>query len=301
MIGNGINRITGVVSWNDVLKKIGGVVHDRESRPPNTLIYERAILEFPKHKDGIRRVEFDVKSVIAEEMKGMPVSSMYQDLFKLGFNHYMSTNYDYAFRDSILKDNRFSHRGESTEGIYSVRRYTSIMKGTQELCKVWQVHGELGHARTIMLGVDQYSGSVGRIDAYVKGNYSYGPVRDKVRCESIRRKLANGGTWDGVSWVELFFHTDVHILGFGLDYSEIDLWWVLVRRARMMNDNGVSNVVHNKVYYYAAGLDEDRLALLDSMHVTVVNTPKPSILKDEFGFYRDNLIRSISEIRRVSK
>lgn len=28
--------------------------------------------------------------------------------------------------------------------------------------------------------------------------------------------------------------TDVHIIGFGMDFSEIDIWWLLSKRARLM-------------------------------------------------------------------
>ena len=40
--------------------------------------------------------------------------------------------------------------------------------------------------------------------------------------------------FDNLSWVELFFRTNLYIIGFGMDFSEIDIWWLLNKRARFM-------------------------------------------------------------------
>ena len=37
------------------------------------------------------------------------------------------------------------------------------------------------------------------------------------------------------SWIDKFILDDVYFLGFGLDYSEIDLWWLLQRKHRQPN------------------------------------------------------------------
>ncbi|MCJ8326248.1 MAG: hypothetical protein MJK08_04015 [Campylobacterales bacterium] len=47
-----------------------------------------------------------------------------------------------------------------------------------------------------------------------------------------------------------FFNTDIHILGFGLDYSEIDLWWILNKRARL----GRTQKLKNKIFFYTKKL-----------------------------------------------
>jgi hypothetical protein len=35
------------------------------------------------------------------------------------------------------------------------------------------------------------------------------------------------------SWLDVFFRDDIHIVGLGLDYTEIDLWWALTYKARL--------------------------------------------------------------------
>ena len=49
------------------------------------------------------------------------------------------------------------------------------------------------------------------------------------------------------SWIDLFFTTNVHIIGFGLDYSEQDIWWILNKRKRYMYEN--KGNIRNKIHY----------------------------------------------------
>lgn len=50
------------------------------------------------------------------------------------------------------------------------------------------------------------------------------------------------------SWIDHIFMSDVYIVGLGLDYSEIDLWWLLDRRQRMLRGDGVMK--QNKIVYF---------------------------------------------------
>ena len=64
----------------------------------------------------------------------------------------------------------------------------------------------------------------------------------------MARKLVND-TFDNVSWAELMFRTNVYIVGFGMGFSEIDIWWLLNKRARMIQeDKCISNTI---TYLYA--------------------------------------------------
>ena len=38
------------------------------------------------------------------------------------------------------------------------------------------------------------------------------------------------------SWVDIFLRDDVHIVGYSLDYSEIDLWWLIIHKERLRID-----------------------------------------------------------------
>jgi hypothetical protein len=84
--------------------------------------------------------------------------------------------------------------------------------------------------------------------------------------------------FDNRSWAELFFNSNVHILGLSLDYSETDLWWILTKRARILSEEKTSSLVQNKIFYYSRHLTPEREGLLKSLHVNVV---KPDV--DNYG------------------
>ena len=51
---------------------------------------------------------------------------------------------------------------------------------------------------------------------------------------------------DNISWIELFFNSNIYIAGLTLDYSEIDIWWLLNKRARLLNE-GIK--IDNKIFF----------------------------------------------------
>jgi len=49
------------------------------------------------------------------------------------------------------------------------------------------------------------------------------------------------------SWVNLLTGTNVHIVGFGLAFEEIDLWYLLTRRKRKINQG---EPIDNHIFFY---------------------------------------------------
>jgi S-adenosylmethionine:tRNA-ribosyltransferase-isomerase (queuine synthetase) len=49
------------------------------------------------------------------------------------------------------------------------------------------------------------------------------------------------------SWVDLFTETNVHIVGFGLAFEEIDLWYLLTRRMRRIKQG---EPISNQIFFY---------------------------------------------------
>ncbi|UBM61374.1 SIR2 family protein [Candidatus Sulfidibacterium hydrothermale] len=174
--GNGINRLSASnISWDDILKKIKGLRMFDDDTLPNTMTYERIILEKPSiHKD-ILYDEFEVKKNIADLMKSIGTHRFYNEMYDLDVQHYLTTNYDYAFINTILERNDINTPifEYSSEDVYSVRRLKRISNKKQHKKHFWQIHGEIRKPATIMLGLDHYCGSIGKIDSYIKGGYSY--------------------------------------------------------------------------------------------------------------------------------
>src|SRR5690242_19226642 len=103
IFGNGINRLSDKnISWGHLLDLIKGVRKFNDSKLPNTMIYERIILERPDVNDDVLFDEFVVKKEIAGLMRDLVKNEIYTELFSLDVQNYLTTNYDYAFIDSIL-------------------------------------------------------------------------------------------------------------------------------------------------------------------------------------------------------
>jgi len=281
LFGNGINRLShNAVSWNDLLDKIKGTNTFSNGALPNTMVYERIFMEQHVAKKSQKADELKIKDSIAEAMLSQDSNEIFELLASLDVDNYLTTNYDYAFEKalSILPDKL------STEDIYSLRRKRKYITNSGEKY-LWNIHGEIEQAKSIMLGLDHYCGSVSKIDSYVKGTYKHKIDGKSINVESMLTKLKSE-SYCFTSWVDLFFSSNVHIIGLSLDYSETDIWWLLNKRARFAADGLVSN----KIYFYAESMDDEKMGLLKSFNVEVIIT---SVVNEDYKAMYKSVIGNI--------
>lgn len=291
--GNGLNRLLkSNISWNDLLAKIKGSNNFKNDDLPNTMIYERIVLQKLSKYDDILNDEFDVKMEIADLLDGIDGDQIYQELYKSNIQHYITTNYDYGFLKSIRIMPEVNEIHEySTEDVYSIRRRKRISNIQEAEKNFWQIHGEINKPATIMLGLDQYCGSIGKLNDYVKGAYKYQLEGNTVNEPSMEEKLRQN-EFTKSSWIELFFASDMHIVGFSFDFSESDLWWLLIRRARMKRTLRTSGFVKNSIHFYCDTIEDSKKALLESLLVKVHVLPLGKG-DDRYTEYYRSIIKSI--------
>lgn len=255
LFGNGLNYLSdNHVGWEELLKKIKGIDSFENTFLPNTMIYERALLsrchyESDKSSKNVRNIESDLKSEIANLLMKQKGNSIYNELSNLNIDNYITTNYDYAFEDSIKLSDKVGTVHYDNEKIYSIRRHKEFsLSASARKITLWHMHGELNNIKSIQLGLDHYCGGLSKMDSYIKGSY----VIDKVhqtKASSMSDKLSGIKPRDNESWIEHFFFSNLHIIGFSLDYSEVDIWWLLNKRARMILDN---EDIENEIIFYVA-------------------------------------------------
>ena len=284
LFGNGINRISeNSVSWSDLLKEVGGSASNYE-KMPNTMIYEKILMHnLIKIKnlgdDSIRTIEEKIKSEISEKLKSQRGNTVYSKLTNLSeTTNFLTTNYDDAFREGL----DFPAK-EKSEKIYSLRRK---YEANDKKCVLWKIHGDMNAPKSIMLGLDHYCGSIAKIKSYIYGDYLF----NTQKVMPIRDKLHNQNQFDSISWVELFFSHDIHIIGFSLDFSEIDIWWLLNKRARMLHDKDYP--IHNKIYYYTNEENKEKLELLRSVNVEICKIP---VEQNNYVSHYESAISAIQE------
>ena len=261
LFGNGLNRLTAEnPSWEELLQQ----TCQRGSAPlhgsvPYTLMHEnlflsdKADLSVPQRIEG-RTAEYKVKWKIANASLDLKENPYYHRLAKLNVQHYLTTNYDACLDFTLEKYGLHRVECSTQEFIYSIARYARYAKPDKWL---WNIHGFAKYPSSLMIGYNQFCGSINK-------------MKDLQSLEfPILERLRKGDT-KPLCWGDFFYTHDVHIIGLSLDYSDIDLWWMLSERKRLMKvyPELIQNQIH---YYYTADGKADRQfeQLLRSMGVTV--------------------------------
>lgn len=240
-LGNGFSRTVfqTIPSWSELFGGTDSAIKNY------TILYEA----FRLGEERCGQKEEDIKKELVEkidmEFSSEQVREDIQNLEHFGrrlsehhINHIITTNYDNGI-EFILREKcgycEQKQAGAFPERVYSIRTYkTFVHDKTGHSVKLWKIHGDLSRLPSIMLGFDQYCGSLSKITDYVKGRYKSTQDGSKVQCKKAMKEKCKTQEFDHISWIELFFRTNVYIVGFGMDFSELDIWWLLNKRARYM-------------------------------------------------------------------
>ena len=265
LVGNGFNLVSdGGASWNALLNKLAGTpktIHEEEVRAakPFTLWFEAVA-------SGTSRR--DLKQSIAEFLeKRLSPNKHHKDLMALGFEHILTTNYDYNLE--VAAGGGWMPNFPARENFYSLfRRRTA---GNRH---IWHIHGELDNVESIMLGHEQYSGYIHKIRSFLtSGIETNAKSRGGKPYISKFSQKNRSSVVDVECWVDLFLEHEVHIIGFGLDYTENHLWNLITEKQRLKK-KGLSiakAVFHRCSDKGQSTTDEARLSILSSLGVKVID------------------------------
>lgn len=309
LYGNGLNLLNeGTPSWEELLKGIAK--ESLDNNIPYTLKYEAVILKQPYREAPVRLltsdgkmlitsdgkvlfasgevIESKLKKDIAERVSVFEPNEIYKMMSELPVEHFMTTNYDNTLL-KVMGDNPIKSQNKQ-EQIYSIRRYYTLIGGQQ----YWPIHGNVESPRSIMLGFDHYCGALSKMESYVKGGYEMPEIGRMI---SITKRLEDG-IRDTLSWIDLFFCSDVHIIGQGLDYAEMDLWWILNKRRRIKQKD--AKLIKNRIVYYPDySIAKDKRQLLNGFDVRICDLndyPK----NDRYWIYREQLRNMKLRMRDVN-
>lgn len=216
LVGNGPNYFSAGVSWADVVRATAR--HARLSNQtekiihePLPLVYETIAARYP-HKEKAARLE------LAKQMLRLAPNPIHRDLMGLGWATTLTTNYDHCLERA--SGDSFVPANLASETTYSVFR-----RARSKNRSIWHIHGDLVGPRTMMLGMHHYCGYLQKLRAYLttkaeKSPFLFGDPAQPI--EGVRH-----------SWADLFLRDDVHIVGLGLSYAEVALWWLLGYKFRL--------------------------------------------------------------------
>lgn len=261
MFGNGLNMLTdGYMSWSDMVSVIK--INAKEDRIPFTLQYEAKIIDSNKsYLNANQEVLFKLKDVL----RGYQTNQVYKALGEIRAEHYITTNYDYAMKKTFVS---LGYKKPTKVGRdkYSIRRKHLFTKSGLNT-SIWHIHGEIDAITSIMLGLGYYGAKISRMKDYIDGKYSYKSGNSNITIGPLKTRLLEG-ILKPESWIDLFFISDVHILGSGLYYDEIDLWWLLTKRKELLASIKMK-VEPNKIIYYG-NVEQGKLELFHKLGIDVV-------------------------------
>ncbi|MBO4265729.1 MAG: hypothetical protein J5910_00900, partial [Lachnospiraceae bacterium] len=230
-----------------------------------TFLYEAHLLENQQSDNQFKRKLADRfrNNISVPNLKSgvEGIDTLADKLAEYNIDDIITTNVDRGIEIILCEKNGYKELMpedagcDVSEKVYSVRRKIGLKRGRHEL-SIWKIHGDIDNIASMSLGFDQYCGSLAKLENYLKGMY-YSSTG--IECKkSIWKKclentsVNNGGSFDGISWVELFFNSNVYIAGFGLDFAEIDIWWLLNKRKRMIKQ-GIP--IQNRIVYLYSSFD----------------------------------------------
>ena len=225
LLGNGILRLRGGVSWESLLSRIA--VNDEI---PDHVLREIPLAMRVEALCGADVEGARLRAAAEFEPTDACVTDTLRRLLRLPWDCVLTTNYTYEAEGVLLGKDRFDREDRRRalacmDG--SVRRrdnlhfcYIMERKGLPPL-PVWHIHGDLGRPESMILSYYSYAKAISRLQKY--NRQLKNAFQDAVEA---RRMVVPR------SWTDWFILGDVYTVGFGYDFSEFDLWWAAERKAR---------------------------------------------------------------------
>lgn len=168
----------------------------------------------------------------------LPEDAIHRELTTLKTDAIITTNYDYLLEYAFNKD--FVYKGRTNS------KYLWEATSAQQGVKFYHMHGMADNPDSICLGYEHYMGIVEKLRSKLNAK-----VKNRQSEMKIKKILAGEDGPTG-EWGELFYTTDVDIIGLGLTTAESDIWWLLTHRASIYYTNycDIRNYMKNQITYY---------------------------------------------------
>jgi len=247
LLGNGLSRAYNASSWDHFLDSINRKKDEfpvpKDINMPMPL---KIILLTDNHVGTAMKEnkEYFLKGFYDELDKG--ICEQIKKLFDCGFDYILSTNYSYELEYTIYGDKFTENRlksiqrylGERAEPKYMLQTFNQVNYEGKDI-DIWHIHGEARKPDSMIIGSDYYSRLTSRV-INVASSQDY-DAKDGKDINKVTIK----------NWVEAMLLGDIFVLGFGYDYSEQDLWWLLNRKANE------TKLLKGKTYYYEPNSSDD--------------------------------------------
>lgn len=231
LLGNGMLRLRGGVSWEALLTRIA----------LNDTIPDDVLREIPlaMRVEALCGVDVDGARTRAAgefEPSDACVTDALRRLLALPWDCVLTTNYTYEVEAVMLGRSRFGR--DERERALACMDGSVMRRDNLHFCyimerpdlpplPVWHIHGDLGRPDSMILSYYSYARTISRLQKYNR----------KLK-NAFQEAVEAGRMVTPLSWTDWFILGDVYSVGFGYDFSEFDLWWAAERKARENADVG---------------------------------------------------------------
>lgn len=279
LLGNGINRAFNFGSWDDLIQDIQTVPLDEAGKKELQKVpypLQPVILTGDHVGSGMKKIAASLSELEpCEEEK-----EVLRTAAALPMDAILTANYTYELEKAVSKDFRClpsrrcarrqkAHDSGKPSQNEALHTYMDVLPGKS----IWHIHGEAAKPDTMILGHYYYGKLLSRVQQYI-------PIL--IRRNAEHRKKQEGMVYR--SWVEYFMLGDVHIVGLGLDLSEMDLWWLINCKKRHFPDT--------KVYFYCPDLTPQKQMLAKAYHV---NVNSDGLVDKDYRTYYKNVLDALKE------
>ena len=286
LLGNGINRAFELNSWDELLAQVSRKnLSEEEKKAVERMPYPMQaviVTDDRVHENLEQLADALLNTKMSAEQLGI-----LRDYLRLRFDAVLTTNYTYEIENAI--DDKFyckkrtaskyrfhSKDGTKAEEQFGIYKYMKVSDGEFEH-RIWHVHGETARPRSMILGHYYYGKLLSNIQQYVSN-----VIR---QYESARKEKRD---YQPYSWIDYFLIGNVYIVGYGMDLSEIDIWWLINCRKKNMQKCG-------KIYYIEPNMNVEKNVakrLLAEVYGLDIIT---EVVEEDYMSYYKNAINNIKK------
>jgi len=235
-LGNGILRVqeggSFSISWPKVLEELSkkySVSLNDLSQKPLPLAFEKIRLQLIRDNQNPSILLKDVARLTKMAGSGTYLMDVYSGLTK----HTLTTNYGFfvemGMGFKLPVHDLFNKKVD--EKYYSLFRNETDQKNKT----LWRIHGEADKPQSLLLGYGHYAKYMGQVKDYLYKGIKFAGLKDDIRSPLMGKSpdFSFEKNAEIYSWVDIFLKDELHIIGLGLDFSEIILWWLLSEKMNL--------------------------------------------------------------------
>jgi|GEM_PF-6485645 len=250
VLGNGINRHAKIgYAWTDMISSL--VMKYEELQPgeidlrshldsiSHTQIFD--LLQLTAKADNEEQFYALKKEVASELLKGEVATDIHRQFVNAmrALNcPLLTTNFDLEFEESSPEVKKFMwgnskrphkpHRHANAKlrywhWLYPWSSYASdreLVGDVRGQFGIWHMHGNVAYPGSIRLGLDDYFGMMKKAKGWTR----------RLKDSPFRTALENPESNACYSWLNIFMHNNLVVLGLGLPDHEIFVRWLLLKR-----------------------------------------------------------------------